>query len=115
EGALPPPLWPRSGQGGGWEGVLFGAPGKKHPSPALPFASGEREGDKRRRKGGNERVLLPLPFGRAADKGEAGRGCFPRRPAKSTPPQPSPSPPAKGRELCPLPFGRAADKGEAGR
>src|SRR5690606_27449729 len=44
------------------------------------------------------RELCPLPFGRAADKGEAGRGCFSGRPAKSTPPRPSPSPPAKGRE-----------------
>ena len=36
----------RAAQGGGWEGVAL-ADDKNHPSPALPFACGEREGDGR--------------------------------------------------------------------
>ncbi|MFT3897257.1 MAG: molybdopterin oxidoreductase family protein [Thermomonas sp.] len=36
----------REAQGGGWEGVALGD-GEKHPSPTLPFAFGEREGEER--------------------------------------------------------------------
>src|SRR5690606_4136065 len=67
-------------------GGAFGALGRKHPSPALPCACGAREGDK---------PALPLPFGRAADKGEVGRGCSSGRSAESTPPRPSPAPAAQ--------------------
>jgi len=52
--------------------------GLKHPSPALPFTFGEREGEiqrQRQERGSKRRCsTLPPPFGAA--KGRVGEGCF---------------------------------------
>ena len=90
--------------GEGWGGVeaLPGKPQKqeqKHPSPALPFACGEREGaDQDQGRGVVDLRPPPLRVAQGRD-GEGLRlyRASHRSKSNSTPPRPSPSPAAKGR------------------
>src|SRR5690606_4136068 len=74
-----PPLWPRSGQGGGWEGVLSGRSAEStppRPSPA-PAAQGRETSP-----------LCPSPLAAQRTRGRLGGGAL--RGARQKAPLPGP-------------------------